>query len=1345
MTATSRPAAILFTLAMCVAALCVSSASAEEGSAFVKQDTWQDTMVASRARLLEGAADLQVQLGPWHTSGPLKAKDFGQALLPEREVNLEAKVADGKPMWTEHAEWADGAVHNLPGGSSVSTYLYRTITTAGVTRLAARFGSDDGLKVWLNGAEVLAQDVPRVVAPDQASAALNLKQGENHLLLKIYNRTGGHAFYFASDVDPVPGLWSSVAKAFPAEAAAMKRDLPNNGHLAWFNKAGDVSVEKKIIECALAELGAAGDPVRKEFDALVQANAVPGDPRWLALYAGPIALRNDLRAARADFERIQLDPLRRAICDLTETFADTYPKGGEYLQRLDGYAQTLPDIKASLDRGEIAHVAKIGEIIAFQREPLQANPLLDFEKLLVVKRKANRLGLPQNWQGNCSMAATGYDNEIAVMTPVASGGQLTTFYKPEDTKFVGDVDLHFDADRMLFSMLGSHDHWQIWEIKADGTGLRQVTPGEHPDVHNYDACYLPDDRIIFDSTRVFQGIPCVTGSDNVANLFTMNPDGTGIRQLCFDQDHDWCPTVLNNGRLMYTRWEYSDTPHYFSRLLFHMNPDGTGQMEYYGSNSFWPNSTFYARPIPNHPTKIVAIVSGHHGVPRMGELVIFDPAKGRFEGDGAVQRIPGYGESVDPIIVDQLVNSSWPRFLHPYPLSDKYFLVSCQPNPSAPWGIYVADVFDNLLPLAEVPGYALFEPVPFRKTPKPPVIPEKVRPEEKDATIYLADVYRGGGLAGVPRGTVKKLRVYAFHYSYPKMGGHMHVGMEGPWDVHQIMGTVPVLDDGSAAFTVPANTPIAVQPLDAEGKALQVMRSWFTAMPGEVLSCVGCHESQNSGPPSKPTMAAQGVPYDITPWYGPTRGFSFKREVQPVLDKHCVGCHNAEREGSLDFTAKAENGWNNLTPSYLALHPYVRRPGPESDYHLPAPLEFHADTSILVQMLMKGHKGVKLDDESWDRLVTWIDLNVPDHGTWGEHRDIASNYHQRRIEMRTRYANRPEDPELIPAIQRDPVEFVAPQPMAGPVAVSCAGWPFSAEEAKQRQAASSTGDAAMRLDLGNGVAMDLVRIPAGEFVMGGMRGPSDVRPLAAVAIDKPFWMGTVEVTNQQFQQFDTAHFNGYFDQHNKDHTRPGYSADSPAQPAMRVSWEKAMAFCKWLSEKTGKTCTLPTEAQWEWACRAGADTAMNYGDLGADFSTHGNMADESIKLLAVAGIDPSPIKNPNQYMDFLPKDPRSNDGQRLMCDVGQYQPNVWGLHDMHGNVWEWTRSDYRPYPYAGNDGRNGLSATEKKVARGGSWRDKPKWATASFRLGYRPYQRVFNVGFRVVIQDEGDPVVVASR
>ncbi len=1018
-----------------------------------------------------------------------------------------------------------------------------------------------------------------------------------------------------------------------------------------------------------------------------------------------------------------------AVADMRAAFGAAYPHG----------AETLAALEAARDRGGDAASARLA------REALLDNPLLDFGRLLVIRRSVRHLGLVSNWESNSSLPMSGFDNELMLLDARADGA-LRPLYRPERDVFLGDVDLHFDANRLLFSMPGANGRWQVHELAPADGNARELPLILEPDVDNYDACYLPDGRIIFDSTRAFQGIPCVGGGNTVANLCLLDPADNSIRQLCFDQDHDWCPTVMNSGRVMYTRWEYSDTPHYFSRLVFSMNPDGTNQMEHYGSNSFWPNSVFYARPIPDHPTQFIAIVSGHHGVPRMGELVLFDTGHGRFEGDGVVQRIPGHGKPVQPVIVDQLVDNSWPRFLHPYPLSGKYFLVSCQPEPDAAWGLYLVDVFDNMTLLKEVPGYALFEPVPLRKTGKPPVIPDKVQLDQDTATVYLTDIYAGRGLEGVPRGAVKALRLYEFHYTYPKMGGHIHVAVEGGWDVHRILGTVPVREDGSALFEVPANMPIAVQPLDEKGRALQLMRSWFTAMPGEVLSCVGCHEQQNQSAPAHGTLAARQAPSRIEEWFGPARGFSFKRDVQPVLNKHCAGCHNGTKEGRPDFSEKDRNGWSNFTPAYLALHPYVRRPGPESDYRLMNPTEYFADTSELVQMLEKGHHGVKLDNEAWQRLYAWIDLNVPDHGTWGEHKPIPQDFHQRRLEMRTRYANRPEDPEVIPELPPFDDTFIPPvrEEQVAAEAPVCDGWPFSEAAARDLQAAAGP-QTRRTLDLGDGVTMDMVLIPAGEFVLGDADGYPDERPLTKVRIETPFWMSATEVTNAQYVRFDPQHHNGYIDQHHKDHTLPGYDADRPEQPVMRVSWHEAAAFCDWLGGLADCAATLPTEAQWEWACRAGAGTPLAYGGLDADFAAHANLADAAMALLAVTGVNPQPIKNPNPYQDFLPKDARFDDGQKIMCDVAQYAPNAWGLHDMHGNVAEWTRTAYRPYPYA-DDGRDAPGVEGEKVVRGGSWRDRPKHARAGFRLAYEPWRKVYNVGFRVVCPATPDaPERVAMR
>ena len=1038
-------------------------------------------------------------------------------------------------------------------------------------------------------------------------------------------------------------------------------------------------------------------------------------------------------AAPTVVKEADVKALRLAIEDLSKTYAAKYARGAEFLKRLD-------DLEKRLDAVDEKWTE---DFRALRREALLANPLLDFSKLLLVKRSDRNLGLPQNWQANSSIRAD-FDNEIAVLSPVSPDGKLTTFFKPQVPAFVGDVDLNFDADKMLFSMPASNEgkakgRWQVWELKADGTGPRQVTPVE-PDVDSFDPCYLPDGRIIFSSTAAFHGIPCVEGGDDVANLFIIDADGKNMRQLCFDQDQDWCPTVLNDGRVMFTRWEYSDIPHYFSRVLFQMNPDGTGQMSYYKTNSYWPNTLLYARPIPDSPSAFVGIISGHHGVPRMGEMVLFDTALGRREAEGAVQRFPGYGKKVVPVIGDSIVDGSWPKFLHPYPLSRKYFLVSCKPTPSSLWGVYLVDVFDNMLPLLELPGYALFEPLPFRKTPKPPVIPDKVKLECSDATVFLTDVYAGPGLKGVPRGTVKKLRVFEFHYAYPRMGGHIHIGVDGPWDAHRIHGTVPVLEDGSAVFKVPANMPLAIQPLNEKGEAIQTMRSWFVGMPGEVVSCLGCHEKQNAGPPPAGTLAAKTAPASITPWYGPPRGFSFKREVQPVLDKYCVGCHNGEaKDGKSIPNFKGDRPMGTVAghkfdAAYLALHPYVRRPGPESDYHVPDPYEYHVSTSELIQELQKGHHNVKLDAEAYDRLVTWIDLNVPDHGTWGEHRAIAGSYHQRRLDMRKKYAFRPEDPEAIPVVNRGPVAFVQPEAEKPPAVqkVDCPGWPFDAAEAKKRQESAGLPKE-FKVDLGNGQSLEMVLIPPGEFVMGDAAGYPDENPLCRVKIEKPFYMGKYEVLNGQYHQFDATHDCGVIHVFNKDHSSPGQPADLERRPVIRVSWKDAMAFCEWAAKKAGRKFTLPTEAQWEYTCRAGTATPMNYGECSVNFGKLANLADLRLEELCIRD---SP--------KWLPAVTSVNDTATGTENAGKWAPNAWGLCEMHGNAAEWTLTTFKPYPYNATDGRDSGKEEGLKVVRGGSFYNRPERARSAFRLAYEPYRRVFDVGFRVVCEAEAGKGLAAA-
>jgi formylglycine-generating enzyme required for sulfatase activity len=1308
---------------------------------YTRRDTWQETLRLSLEKLVAAmpedatAGPQGVLLGPWYQLGPFAAdpqKGFETEFPPLRGVDL-TKPCGGK-AWQRKGAYDDGAVIELTAPGQAATFLFRVVKAPAPLTLTAYFGSDDGLAVWLNRERILANPANRGMGPNQDQAQLALKAGDNELLLMIYNNQGGHGYYFSTN--PTPGsaraaalgaIWNRLISEFPAPDA--QREIGWEREDGIWNQdwpAGDLAaLARRYAElCAVpefaAQASAAAATCKTETD-LQAARSAYYTSKWCEKAE---AVRRDIQTAN----------VRLAVQDLARRFPGTYP-GQESLARLDAFDEEADRLCAAAAARDPEALKALPVLRSrwddLRRELLLANPLIDFEQVLFVRRKGSE-GLTQNWQGNDPLHGHGFDNEITTFRIRQPEAPEERIYKPDEPIFVGDVDLHFDADRMLFSTNGT-----VCEVRTDGSGFRKVVT----EVSSYDPCYLPDGRILFVSNCNYHAVPCVGGADYVGNIHLCEADGSGIRRLCFDQDNNWCPVMLANGRVLYTRWEYTDSAHYFARVLMHMNPDGTNQVEFYGSNSYWPNSMFYARPIPGSPTKFVAIVSGHHGPARMGELVLFDAARGRHEASGALQKIPGHGRPVEAVTKDDLVGAVWPKFLHPYPLSEAHFLVSCRLTTASPWGIYLADIFDNLVPLRVIPGVHCLEPVPLRPTPRPPLLPDRIRPGDKEATVYIQDVDMGRGLRNLPRGLVKSLRVFQYEYAYRNTGGHNVIGYEGPWDVRRVLGTVPVFADGSAVFRIPANTPVSVQPLDAEGKALAVMRSWFAAMPGEVLSCVGCHEEQNSVPLSRNALASQSAPGALTPWYGPARGFSFQREVQPVLDRHCVGCHSDKREDIPSFVddgkwVSFDTAQNRYSKSYLALMRYVRRNGPEGDYHTLTPAEFHADTSELIQRLQKGHHGVHLDAEAWDRLITWIDVNVPFYGTWREAApNIGAEQVTARFESRRKYASVEEHVEAVEKPYAGDTAFVPPAAVPTPPALAAApaGWPFSAERARQLQ---GSAEQALTLDLADGVALDLVRIPAGSFLIGDAEGDADEQPVVSTSLAKGFWLGRTEVTVRQYALFDPQHDNGVYDQRWKDQTRRGYFVNEPELPAIRVSWLEAMRFCAWLSEKTGRKVTLPTEAQWEWACRAGTATALNYGALAADFAAYANLADVSTKKLVVVGVDPQPVADPHPLACFLPAIMSVNDKVLHLAKPATYAANAWGLYDMHGNVAEWTRSLYRPYPYSDDDGRNDAADhAGKRVVRGGSWHERPARARSAFRLAYPAWQQVFNVGFRVAIED----------
>lgn len=999
--------------------------------------------------------------------------------------------------------------------------------------------------------------------------------------------------------------------------------------------------------------------------------------------------------------------------------------------------------------GEASALQAANRALQLKREILLANPELDVDRLIVGRykigtnaRQVNPRSLGtqnNNWSNQTSASRSGFDAEITELTNLRGDIQTRTIFKPTNGSPVPDLNLHWDANRIMFTMVDTDKRWQVFEVGIDGKGFKKLVNVDEPDLEFFDANYLPSGKIMAVSNIGYHGVPCVNGNDEVGNLCLYDPKDGSLRRLTFDQDANWSPIVMNNGRVMYTRWEYTDLTHYFSRFVMHMNPDGTEQKALYGSGSYFPNSTFDAKPIPGHASQFIGVISGHHGVTRSGRLILFDPSKDRKAEKGMVQELPFRDRKIEPIVKDRLVDGVWPQFIKPYPLNDKYFLTAAKLNPNGLWGIYLVDVFDNLTLIAEYEGEGLIHPIPVRKTPMPPVIPDRIKPESKEATVFIQDIYEGEGLQGVPRGTVKSFRVLSYEYAYNRTpSDHWAQGVQSGWDIKRLLGTVPVEEDGSAIFTIPANTPISLQPLDAEGRAIQWMRSWLTGMPGETVSCVGCHEDHNQLPIPKRVIASTISPRTISTPEGGVRPFTFELEIQPILDRACVSCHNGSNNLA-DFTGGRIDKFSGFGESYLNLHPYVHRQGPEAEIEVLNPYEYHASASHLIKLMKTGHHGVELTDKEWKTFYNWIDFNAPYHSKFKANEFKGVEQISRRIELTNKYANAGVDWQGEIKAYAD---YLSKQPVPTPVKpakkefnakeVKVKGWPFDAGTAKAMLAKET--ETTKTIELAPGLQMKFVRIPAGSFVMGSNRNPSDYSPANKQEVKKAFWMAEIEVSNEQFRTIFPDHNSRFINQLWKDHVHEGYPANNPEQPAIRVSWEEAMEFCRKLSEKTGMKVNLPTEVQWEWACRAGSDSEFWYGSLNTDFATFENLADKQLNKLAVRGVDPQPMRETDSwfpYYTYQPKEKGVDDGNMLMVQGGKYESNPWGLYDMQGNIAEWTRSDYLAYPY--NEKKQGTGT--EKVVRGGSWIDHPKTATAYYRKSYLPWQKIHNVGFRVIIED----------
>lgn len=1027
----------------------------------------------------------------------------------------------------------------------------------------------------------------------------------------------------------------------------------------------------------------------------------------------------------------------------------------KYLPILTELEQQVKQGFGNIYSGDEAVLANAEKAVANKRAILLANPLLNGDKILTVRYQlgnrdrramAPELGTQSNnWSNQESARRKGFNADIVELSNLRDEVQIRTIYKPDNTSSIADLKLHWDGDRAMFTQTMSDNRWNVFEVKLNNGDCKKLIDNPEPDLEFYDGTYLPDGRIIANSNIGYQGVPCVNGSDPVGNMVLYTPQSKNLRRLTFDQDANWNPVIMNNGRVMYTRWEYTDLTHYYTRIVMNMNPDGTEQKALYGSGSMFPNSTFDVQPLPGYASAFVGIISGHHGVARSGRLILFDPAKARKGAAGMLQEIPHRNRPIVEEVKDRLVDGVWPQFIKPSPLNDTYFLVAAKLDKNDLWGIYLVDKFDNVTCLHKMEGEGYISPIAVRKTVTPPAIPDRVKLDDKQATVFIQDIYEGEGLKGIPRGTVKSLRLHAYEYAYVQtQSDHNWHGIQSGWDIKRMLGTVPVEEDGSVIFKIPANTPVSIQPLDKDGVAVQWMRSWLTGQPGEIVSCVGCHEDQNQIVIPKRVIASQKAPHALTPPEGGTRSFTFDLEVQPILDRACIACHNGEGK-AFDLRGGKKDGRGYGT-SYLNLHPYVHRQGGEGDMVVLYPYEYHPNTSELVRLLKKGHYNVQLTDAEWRKIYNWIDYNAPDKGYFNANVLKSFPYQgydqiERRKQLTDKYAGgagvdwKKEIADYAAQLKnKGEIKPVMPKKVS-PVkekVLKVKGWPFAPDRVKEMLADEK--ETVKVLEIAPGVQMTFVRIPAGEFVMGSYHGEPDTYPTTKVKIDKAFWMGELEVTNQQYNTIFPQHDSRYVDQQWKDHVVPGYPANKPEQPVIRVSYNDAMEYCKILSQKTGLNITLPTEAQWEWACRGGSDEDFWFGNLNADFGKKDNLADVTTNKFAVSGVDPQPMSPKSfwyKYYTFLPKAANVDDGSLVQVGGKKYEANPFGLYCMHGNVAEWTRSDYVPYPYK----ENPKKVSEYKVVRGGSYIERPKYSTAYSRKGFYPYQCVFNVGFRVIIED----------
>ncbi len=575
-----------------------------------------------------------------------------------------------------------------------------------------------------------------------------------------------------------------------------------------------------------------------------------------------------------------------------------------------------------------------------------------------------------------------------------SEAKLTTLFDAT-AGIARDPMIDFDARQVFFAfrpdragVAGYPRYWHLMVMNLDGSGLRQLTDGPYNDMY---PCPLPDGGLAFISTRCEKRFLCWRPQAFV--LYRMDnllPDKKpAIRPLSYANLTEWTPTVMHDGRLLWTRSEYLDKGANFGHTLWAIHPDGTQPTLVYGNNT--PNSYINAREVPGTHEILCTLYS--HGGDHNGPLGLIDLSKSPFDPTAITNITPDARPHYD---------MDWPHFecfRDPVPISRDYFLASHAPSDR--FGLFVVDRYGNREWICSDPTFGCMTPTLVRATSRPPVLngSEALAENAAPGQFSLLDVYQGLS-PSVPRGKVKYLRVceevasrldrlpngecrldygdgFMDYYASPT---HLVQGPYG-WPTYVAkasLGLVPVEPDGSASFYVPAGKVLYFIALDGDLNEIQRMRSVVQVQPGERRSCIGCHEDRKSAPPTMPAIAMRRAPSKIeaAPWG--SDAFSYEKVVQPVWDAKCVSCHNAE-DKKINLTNVLDG--NRVPASYKTLvtggwvHHFSLAWG-ERHYRA-EPMSFGSLKSKLWDVLNTGHHDVQLTPEERQRVKCWTDLNCP--------------------------------------------------------------------------------------------------------------------------------------------------------------------------------------------------------------------------------------------------------------------------------------------------------------------------------------------------------------------------------